>query len=314
MERVVMNFHSHINTSYFRFDVLTHKLNNRIYAERIEHSGGKVYVFPPFGVKTISSNARLFDELLSTERYDVVHCHMANAAFIYLKIAEKHNIPIRILHSHQDHYADTWTHAMRNIPLVKYGKRFANVNLACSKAAGQFLFNDAAYTVMNNGIDVDDFAFSSDKRIVARKKLGIRDEEILFGYVGRLVPQKNPVFMLDVFSECLKACDLPMKLVIAGSGELEQQMRRHAVDIGVYHKIIWLGDIDDVAELDRSIDIFLMPSLYEGLGLSLVEAQAAGAECYASDNIPQEAFLTSFVHALPLQRGSGYWASRILAD
>ncbi|WP_241733450.1 glycosyltransferase [Bifidobacterium dentium] len=312
MERVVMNYFNHIDSSKFCFDILTHKLENHIYADQIENSGGKVFVFPSFGLKTIAEIAHRFDELLSTRHYDVVHCHMANAAIVYLKIARKYDIPLRILHSHQDHYADVWSHAIRNIPLVAIGRRYANCNIACSKKAGEFLFKNVPFTILKNGIDVSDFSFSNVKRKNIREKLGITDEELVFGYIGRLVPQKNPIFILDVFFDCLKVSDRRMRLVIAGTGELELQMKNYAADLGIDEKIIWLGNVEYVSELDSGIDIFLMPSLYEGLGLSLVEAQSTGAECYASDSIPEEAFITDCVHPLPLCKGKKYWASQIM--
>ena len=312
MERVVMNYFNYIDSNEFRFDVLTHRLDNRIYADRIEHSGGKVFVFPPFGIRTLAEITRRFDELLSTRHYDVVHCHMANAAFIYLRIAQKHGVPLRILHSHQDHYADVWSHAVRNVPLVAAGRRYANYNIACSKAAGDFLFKDKQYTILKNGIDVNEFCYSDEKRQAFRNKLGISNKEIIFAYVGRLVPQKNPIFMLDVFSACLKKSNADIRLVIAGSGELEQQMRHHASDLRVDKKIIWLGDIDNVSELDSGIDVLLMPSLYEGLGLSLIEAQCAGACCFASDTIPIEAFATHCVESISLKSPIDEWAAKIV--
>lgn len=312
MERVVMNYFGHIDSNKFCFDILTHRLDNRIYANQIEHAGGKVFVFPPFGIKTLVEIAHRFDDLLSAEHYDVIHCHMANAAFIYLRIAQKHGVPLRILHSHQDHYADVWSHKIRNIPLVFIGKKYANYNIACSEKAGSFLFKKEPFTVLNNGIDLEDFCYSIAKRTKVRKNLKIAAEDLVFGYVGRLVPQKNPFFILDVFSDCIKISNRKMILVVAGTGELEPQMKKYAINKGIANQIIWLGDVDYISEIDNGIDIFLMPSIYEGLGLSLIEAQATGAECYASNSIPDEAFVTDFAHAMPLDKGSSYWASEII--
>lgn len=315
IDRVVMNFFSHIDHKEFRFDVLTHRLDDRSYADRIEECGGSVIEFPPLSLRNMASNARRFDEMLSGSHYDAVHCHMVNAAFIYLRIAKRHGVPVRISHSHQDHYADVWSHAARNVPLVALGKRYANVNVACSKAAGDFLFGKRPYVILNNGIDIDAFRFSPDKRKAFRNDHDIRDGQVLFGFVGRLTPQKNPLFMLQVFARCVEHPEFSdARLCIAGDGDMRQDMRVEIEKLGIADRVIWLGNIDGVAALDSGIDILLMPSVYEGLGLSLVEAQTAGACCFASDTIPQEAFASEFAHPLDIHDKADAWAEAIVRE
>lgn len=310
MERVVMNYHAVIDHSHYQFDILTHKIENDIYAKKICHDGGNVYVFPEINIHTIRNISAQYDSLLKKRQYDVVHCHMANAAFIYLRYAKKNNIPIRILHSHQNRYADSLTHTLRNIPLVYLGKRYANCNVACSELAGRFLFGKQKFTLLPNGIDVNRFSYSQRKREIFRKKLNIENDAIVFGIVGRLVSQKNLYFGIQVFFEC-KRYFMNARLIIAGDGELKNDLKEYAKSIGIEKDITWLGNRSDIDVVDSGIDILLMPSIYEGLGLSIIEAQSSGVECFASDKFPPESNSSDFFHEISLTCTSNEWAKHI---
>lgn len=285
-------------------------MNNDTYAKRIEAYGGKVTIFDPIGLGTIQSNAERFRRLLRTGHYDVVHCHMANAAFVYLRIAQQENAPIRILHSHQDHYADTRLHAIRNVPLVKLGKQYANYRVACSQAAGRFLFGSKQFTVIKNGIDFRDFHFDQKVRDNARNSLKANQTELLVGQVGRLVPQKNPLFSIRLYAELQKVFP-NSRLIFAGDGPLRAESEHLSSTLGLSNKVIFLGNVEDVDALSNALDVLLMPSLYEGVGLSLLEAQATGLPSFASSTIPPEAFVTSFSMELDLKSGTTNWAQSI---
>lgn len=311
MERVVMNYFSQLNHDEFSFDVVTHKMEDRTYADALSRGGGETFVFPPMSLGNMRDVAQQFNNLLDERHYDVIHCHMANGAFIYLRIAKKRGIPVRILHSHQDHYADTWSHALRNMPLIAIGKRYANRYVACSQAAGAFLFGKDNYSVLINSIDIDTFRFSSSSREKIQDHYGLLDGQMVFGLVGRLTPQKNPMFALDVFAAC-KADEFPdTKLVIAGEGELHDEMLDHAKRLHVDKDILWLGNTNVIAQIDQAIDVLLMPSLYEGLPMGLVEAQASGMECFVSDTITTEAAAGDFVHFLSISTTAQFWAKYI---
>jgi glycosyltransferase involved in cell wall biosynthesis len=313
MERVVMNYFSQLNHDEFLFDVVTHKMEDRAYADVLSRGGGETFVLPLMSFGNIRDIAQQFNDLLDGRHYDVIHCHMANSAFIYLRIAKKHNIPIRILHSHQDHYADTRSHVLRNMPLIAIGKRYANRNVACSQAAGTFLFGRDNYSVLTNSIDIDIFRFSASSRKKIRDYYGFLDGQMVFGLVGRLTPQKNPVFALNVFAAC-RADGFPdAKLVIAGEGELHDEMLNHAKRLHIDKDILWLGNTNIIAQIDQAIDVLLMPSLYEGLPMGLVEAQASGMECFVSDTITAEAIAGDFVHFLSISKTAQFWA-RYVAD
>ena len=311
IERVVMNYFDNIDHDEYHFDIVTHKMENDTYAREITAAGGQVHVFDPVGPKTIGSNAKRFAALLDEKPYDVVHCHMANAAFIYLKEAEKKGVPARILHSHQDHYADTKIHALRNIPLIAIGKRHANRRVACSVESGRFLFGSKPFTVVNNGIDLDTFRFDADKRYKMRTELKADDQTLLLGQVGRLVPQKNPLFSIKIFETLLR--EHPnATLVFAGDGELRQEALELTHQLGISQNVAFLGNITDVVGLYNALDGLLMPSLYEGISLSMAEAQGTGLPVFASDTIAKESFATSFASKLKLDDGPEAWAKAIL--
>lgn len=311
IDSVVMNYFNNIDQNLYSFDILTHKIEDFTYAKLIKQAGGNVYILPQFNLTNIRRIVYEYRKIIQKNNYDVVHCHMANAAFIYLKIAKDAGIQLRILHSHQDHYADKLTHAVRNVPLVFLGKKYSNLNVACSKKAGEFLFRRKKFIVLKNGIDIRKFEYNADNRRLFREKYKLDSNAIVFGIVGRLVPQKNPFFAIDVFSEFCKIVSYNSILVIAGDGELRHSLQQYTKTRLINHNILWLGNIDNVAMLDSGLDVLLMPSKYEGLGLSLIEAQAAGVLCLASDSIPEEAFITDHIFALPISHGSSPWVSCI---
>ncbi|AGH40620.1 glycosyltransferase [Bifidobacterium thermophilum] len=310
MERMVMNYFDYIDHSEYSFDVLTHSMNNDYYSSKIEENHGNVFVLPHFGFTTYRQIERRFDALLSDRRYDVIHCHMANAAFLYLKIAKKHDIPIRILHSHQDRYADTVSHSLRNVPLVALGRKYANVNLACSCAAGDFLFGKGNYRVLRNAIPIEHYQYDAQARRTWRNQQGVTAETPVFIYVGRLTPQKNPKFALEVFSFLLQRYPTA-RLYIAGSGELESDLRHQADSMRISPNVHWLGNVSDVSKLYQGADAMLFPSKYEGLGIAAVESQTAGLATYLSEFVPEEAVVSNFAHSIPISLGADTWASRI---
>lgn len=286
-------------------------MESRTYADEITAAGGHVHLFSPPGIGTMKANARRFAEILDEGRYDVVHCHMANAAFIYLKIAQQKDVPIRILHSHQDHYADTKLHALRNIPLINIGKRYANRRVACSVESGRFLFGSQKFTVVNNGIDLDVFRYDAGTRYEERAQLKAQESTLLLGQVGRLVPQKNPLFSIRMFNELLKLHP-DARLIFAGDGELREEMKQLAQQLGIDGSVQFLGNINDVVPLYDALDALLMPSLYEGISLSMAEAQGTGLPVFAADTIAPESFATSFAVKLRLDDGPKAWAKSIL--
>lgn len=304
MSTVVMNYLRNINHDEFIFDVICHMPYDDSYKLEVEKYGGKVTYFPKIGLSNIRDSIERVDKYFDNNNYDVVHCHMANAAFIYLKIAKEKGVGLRILHSHQDHYADTWRHAARNYPLVSLGKRYANYYVACSIKAGDFLFGNKTYTILKNSIPIDQYAFKEIVRDNWRYSNNVIDD-IVFANIGRLTLQKNQKFVLDIFSKIHKIIP-KSKLFFAGDGELREELHQYSKSLNIQNEVVWLGNID-IKDLYQGIDVLLFPSLYEGLPMVLVEAQAAGVQSIASNQISEEAMVTDFVEALPIDKGVAPW-------
>lgn len=288
IENVVMNYYRQIDKNKFQFDFIAHSIKNDAYAQEISNLGGIVHILPRFSPSNFPRIKKEYLEILSSKQYAAVHCNMANAAFLYLKEARKQNIPLRILHSHQNKYADTFPHALRNIPLVALGKSYANIRIACSVSSGKFLFGNKPFTLLPNAIDLAKFRFNPESRRLKRSELDILDSQFVIGNVGRLVPQKNQAFLIRLMPEVLKK-NSNVILLITGEGVLESQLKRLCSELEITSSVRFLGIRTDVNDLLSAMDCFAFPSKYEGLGEALVEAEVSGLPCIASTDVPTAA-------------------------
>ena len=226
--------------------------------------------------------------------YKVVHLHSSSKNYMVLKYAKKYGIPVRIAHSHNIDF-------QTKNPLKKFIgnifkfflKKYATDYFACSKMAGKWLFgekiiNSNKFKIIHNAIDYDKFKFSKSIRINKRKEFGFNEEDIVIGHVGRFTNQKNHSFLIEVFNECHKKNN-NYKLLLIGTGVLENKIREKVKKLNLEKNVIFAGFRNDVNECIQAMDIFVFPSLFEGLGLGLVEAQASGIPCIATANtIPNE--------------------------
>lgn len=310
IESYCMNYYRCLDKE-FHVDFLTHEIKDKDYKEEIEKNGDKVFVLNKIGLKRIFKNIKEIDEFFKEHNnYDIVHCHMANAAIFYFYFAKKYNIDVRILHSHQNDYADKLTHKLRNIPLVFFGKKMATVNFACSKQAGDFLFNKKDYYIINNAIDTYKYKYNSEVRKMYRQKLGI-ENNIVIGHIGRFQKQKNHEFLIDIFNEICHVKD-NYTLLLVGDGEDKNKIENKVNDLGLKNKVLFLGSRNDVEKILQAIDIFVLPSLYEGLGIVNIEAQASGVPTIVSDGIPKEAQVTDLLQYIPLSQNQSFWANKIM--
>lgn len=311
---VVMNYAHAIDHSRFIFDIVCHRADHAEYVEDIRSMGGTVHVFPKFSTTNYSDLRKKIRVLFSADeegmQYSAVHCHMSNAAFLYLREAKKAGVPVRILHSHQTKYADTLSHALRNIPLIAIGRRYANMNLACSDQAGRFLFGQHNYIVLPNAVDTNRFAYNRQMREALRKKLGIGNRAFcrLYGNVGRLSLQKNQSFLLKVFQRILRDDTThDSKLVIIGEGPLRNELRGQAEALGIQESVLWISNVADTSAYYSAMDAFLLPSLHEGLPVSAIEAQCAGLPCLVADNIDRQSLILPQSYHLPIE-DADIWA------
>lgn len=311
IESYCMNYYRNMSEKV-QMDFVTHEIKDNDYKEEIEKNGDKVFLLKPIRLKSILKNVKEIKCFFQqNNNYDIIHCNMANAAIFYFYYAKKFNINVRILHSHQDNYADKFLHKLRNIPLIYFGKKYATDNFACSKEAGDFLFKKNKYHIIYNAIDIEKYRYNEEVRKIYRKKFNIKEDEIIIGNIGRLTEQKNQIFLLDVMNE-IKKLNKKYKLFIIGEGHLENKLKEKRISLKLEQQVTFLGSVSNVQDYLQMIDIFILPSLYEGLGIVNIEAQAAGLPTIVSDKIPYSAKVTELIQYIQLNEQEINWAKQII--
>ncbi|MBM6776922.1 glycosyltransferase [Collinsella tanakaei] len=263
---------------------------------------------PPY--KQLPRYMREMGRLFRAERWPIVHSHVNALSVFPLRAAERTGVPVRIAHSHSTAgKGETAKNAAKSVL-----KRFSNVypthRMACSRYAGEWLFGKGAeFEVVYNGICLSRFAFNAEARAKARADLGLAGGQLAVGHVGRFMPQKNHRFLIEEFAE-LARLRPDAVLLLVGSGEAEALAESWVAERGVADRVMFLGQRDDVDRLYQAFDAFVLPSLYEGLPLVSVEAQAAGLPCFLSERITREVDVTGTVRFLPIEDAS-VWAEAL---
>lgn len=315
---VIMNCVRHLDPDRFCLDVATHKPVPPALEQEIRTRGGRVFVLPALSLPGAFLIWRKINGLLSGAglSYDILHVHAPNLAALYFYSAIRLGISVRIAHSHNTKFSDSFLRSIRNYILTRPVRFLATHCIACSEKAGEFLFGPRAMNrgdvlILPNGIDTDRFRYRPKVRSQVRDALSLPGTVLVLGHIGRFDEQKNHSFLLEVFaSVCRRRPDSVLMLV--GDGPLLDQTKHKAEDLGLRDKILFLGRRSDADRLLQAMDIFMMPSRYEGLPLAGVEAQAAGLPCVFSDRITRELQLTDLGMFLPLESGAEVWAEAAL--
>lgn len=311
IESYTMNYYRNMSND-IEMDFITHEMKDEHYKNEIMTKGGKVYLFPTINMKNLKEFwGQLYKFFEEHHDYDIIHCNMANAAVFYFYFAKKYGIKIRIIHSHQNNFADKFTHKLRNMPLIYFGKKLATHNFACSKIAGNFLYKRKKYEVINNAIDVQKFKYNEETRKKIREQEEIKDDEILFSNIGRFCNQKNQMFLIDIFN-LIHQKNPKTKMFLIGAGELKEKILEKINILNLNNFIYVKEPINNVNEYLQAIDVLIMPSLYEGLPVIGVEAQAAGVKCFFSDTITNEAKISSDTVYIKLSSTPEEWCEMIL--
>lgn len=238
--------------------------------------------------------------------YNIVHVH-GNSALMYfaVKAAKNAGAQVRIAHCHNSSTEHPLVHH-----LIKPAfNRITTVKIGCSKKAAEWAY-DQDYVIIKNGVELDQYTFSQEIRDVYREKLGIKDE-FLVGHIGRFSMQKNHKFLIEIFNEILKQ-EPNAKLLLIGDGELEESVKEQVKALHLEDHVIFYGLTHHVKEFMQAMDVFLLPSLYEGLPIVGVEAQASGLNMVTSDTVSEELKMTSLVHYVPLTNSAKEWANEVL--
>ncbi len=310
-ETLIMNIYRNIDRDKVQFDFLLHNRERTAYEDEIESLGGRIHHIPRFlGYNRLTYDRNLRKFLQNHPEYTIIHDHLMDSAAETFRVAKKLG-RITIAHSH---IAESSRHLSDYVRFLfrRNLHKVSDYRFACSRAAGEWLYRGKAdFTVLNNGIDTEKYRFSKKERNEKRKELNLSPENILITNIGRMVEQKNQKRLIDIFA-LFRENHPDSTLMIVGTGPLEDALKKEAEDRGVGDSVIFTGERSDVPSLLAASDIFLFPSLFEGLGIVLVEAQAEGLPCVFSSNIPGEVDLVpDLVTRIPLEAPDEEWAEEI---
>ena len=288
LETMLMNYYRNIDREKIQFDFLTHRPQRSDYDDEIESLGGKIYYAPRLYPQNYPKYFKWMKQFFSEHpEYKIIHSHIDAMSYLPLKAAKKANIPVRIAHSHNTAIDRDFKYLLKTYFRFKLPK-VANYYCACGKEAGEFLFPGKEYMYVPNAIEIDRFLFNENVRMKKRRELGIKDE-IVIGHIGRMSYQKNHKYLIDVFAEILKKRNDSILLLI-GVGEKLDDIKKYVEKLGLSEQVRFLGNRADVDELYQAMDVFVMPSLFEGLPVVGVEAQFSGLSCIFSDQVQSNVY------------------------
>lgn len=314
VESVVMNYYRHIDRTKIQFDFICDEDSTNIPYEEIEKLGGRVILIPPYQ-KLFKYHNKL-KKILKDGNYKIVHSHINTLSIFSLFAAKCAGVPVRIAHSHSTTNKKEKKKNLLKQALRPFSKVFATDYMCCSELAGRWLFGNKEYDkgniyLLNNAIDLDKFKYDEKIRSEKRKKLNISDDTLVIGHVGRFVEQKNHRFLIDIFNEIHKQNSNSI-LLLAGQGPLMEEIKSKVESLGLEKFVIFLGQRNDIDELYQAFDVFCLPSLYEGLPVVGVEAQATGLLCIFSDDMTKEIKVLDTTEFLSLKQSAEEWTYTIL--
>ena len=316
VEAVTINYYRNIDKNKVQFDFICDEDSTNIPYEEIERMGGKVIIIPSYS-KTFKYHKAL-KRVLKEGNYKIIHSNINTLSVFSLFAAKCAGVPVRIAHSHSTTNKKEKKKNLMKQVLRPFSKVFATNYMCCSELAGRWLFGDKEYDkgnvyLLNNAIDLDKFKYNATLRKKKRKELGIKDDTLVIGHLGRFVAQKNHTFLIDIFNEIHKKNNNSI-LLLAGQGPLEEEIKNKVKDLNLDDSVKFLGQRNDANELYQAFDLFLLPSLYEGLPLVGVEAQASGNLCYLSNDMTKETKVLDSTKFMSLENTAEEWANAILKD
>ncbi|GAB1793265.1 glycosyltransferase family 1 protein [Priestia megaterium] len=314
-ETMIMNIYRKVDRKKVQFDFIVHTKDKCAYDDEIKRLGGKIYYIPRFSAKSVLAYQRAWNNFFKKHTgYKLIHGHVRSTASIYLYIAKRAGLTT-IAHSHSTSSGSGFSSYIKNI--MQYPIRYiSNITFACSKQAGCWLFGDKAtkksnFRVINNAIDSEQYVFNQAVRDKVRSEFSLTNKFVI-GHVGRFNYAKNHEFIVDIFKE-IHNRNSDAVLMLIGDGELRPLIQKKVNDLGISNSVIFTGVRSDIPDLLQAMDLFLFPSLYEGLPVTLVEAQASGLKCIVSNTITDEVICTdNLVEFMSLKSNATNWAERAL--
>lgn len=320
IETMIMNYYRNIDRSKIQFDFLCNKPQKGDYDDEIKRLGGNIYVSPGFNpLKYLKYKKFLKNIFKNNSDIKIIHAHNGSLAYFALKCAKILKFPNKIAHAHATEIPRStnsifdlkWIYKSLFKNRIKYQ---ADYFWGCSTEACRFYFGeDKKIKIINNAIDIEKFIFNQFKRDEIRKQLGIGDDVFLIGHVGRFMKQKNHDFLIEIFEEVHKKNQKSI-LMLIGGGELEKTIKEKIRSKNLENFVIFLNNVPNVNEYYQAMDVFVLPSLYEGLPVVGIEAQTSGLKCVFANTISSEVKITNNVTFLGLDDSTKKWAEEILKN
>lgn len=309
VEAVIMNYYRHIDRDRIQFDFIIDSDSTVVPAEEIEGLGARLYEVPPY--QRLGEYQKSLGGLLDTNAYPIVHSHINTLSVFPLCVAKRAGVPVRIAHSHATMGRGEIKRNLMKLTLRPFANVYPTERVACSRYAGEWLFGkNADFTVIPNAVELDSFRFDAAARAEMRAAWGAGEGCCVVGNLGRMESTKNQSFLIDVFAR-MHAEHPESMLVIAGCGSLRESLEEKTCDMGLTNCVRFLGQVGDVSRIYQGMDVFALPSLYEGFGMALLEAQLAGVPSVVSDRVSPEVVLTDGCKLLSLEDGTDAWAHAI---
>ena len=309
LETLLMNCYRHIDREKIQFDFMVHRAFRADYDDEIESLGGRIYRMPRLNPFSINYKKELLRFFQTHPEYRIVHCHLDCMSALPLAAARKCGVPVRIAHAHNSNQDKDLKYILKRYYMTKI-PGVATQFFACSKMAGEFMFPGQNVFLVNNGIETEHFEFDPIVREEVRTELALSDA-LVVGHVGRFVPQKNHGFLIDIFEKIYEK-NSRARLLLVGEGPLEEQIQKKIAERDLEDAVVFMGVRADVNRILQAVDVFVLPSLYEGLALTCVEAQTSGLSCVISDSVSQECSLTDLTKFVSLEQKPSVWADVIL--
>ena len=315
IETMLMNYYRKMDRQQIQFDFLANKPVPGEYDEEIRAMGGRVFVSPGLNPLHYPAYKRFVKQLLQNDSgIRIVHAHNEAMGYYALQSAKDAGIAVRIAHAHNTQIIRDYKYPLKLV-CKKLLPGAATDYWSCGRDAGVYYFGKQRWErsgfILHNAIDLERFRYQPDKREDMRKAYGLTDA-FAVGHVGRFNVQKNHTRLLDIFA-CVAQMVPEARLILIGTGELEQATRQKASALGLSNRVLFPGQTADVNDWYQAMDCFVLPSLFEGLPVVGVEAQAAGLPCFFSGEVTDEVLIDPASCRISLKDSDSEWARQILA-
>ena len=303
--KVILNYVKYLPKKYYEIDILTMHIESEELFNLFTDNNLRVIKIPS-KKESLFGNMGTMYSVFKKKGYDIVHSHLTLTNCFPLFIAMIAGIKVRISHSHLAGRSSLKSKILSRLTVL-----FSTERVSCGNKAGKFLYGDKSFYVLKNAVDFDLFKFNNSVRFVERNALKITSEDIVFGSVARFSKQKNHKFIIEIFAK-IHEKNKNTKLLLIGNGELIQNIKKQVASLNLSDCVLFLGAINDVNRKLLAIDVLLVPSLFEGLSLSVIEAQAVGIKCLLSDTIDKECAITDNVFFLNLGDSVEIWSKKAM--